>query len=618
MIELSFPLKGRNRPVHVPENEDDLRKFRDWLRHWGHRVPIGFDTETTGLNIFQNSFRLRTMQFGTRNEAWVLRVEDWSAALAVGEWALCFADRLRIHNAPYDWLVCDEHVPNITMEYLRTKTADTMVKAKVLDPRSRKEGGIGAKLKELCELFVDASAPDTQDGLMHVFHRYGRTKDTGWDLPQLMTDPTYLAYAGGDVILVSELDPILDEKLAALGVRAELIDYEHELARICASMTRAGLLIDVPYTEQLDRKLEADFDKWTGVAADHGIKSVNSGPQVAEALIKSGVELTAKTDGGEWSTDKTVLNPLAGYSVKGERLDHITPHPIAEAVYHAKRAGKWRTTYVERFLNNRDDNGLIHPSINTLQARTARMSITGDLAAQTLPSSDWLIRRAIVGAEDEVAFSVDFKAVEMRVLASLADVKRMKQAIAEDRDLHDFTTELVYGADFTKTQRKICKGIGFGKVYGGGLETLTLLSGAPRADVKVALARYDAVYPEIGRAGRRWQREARRNGFVTVTATGRPLPIDPDRAYTVTNYKCQSTARDVLGQGLIMIDEAGLLPYLRLPIHDEVVGFAKRSEADEIVREVERCMTMSLGGVPIDAEGEFKGRSWGSLYGAEV
>lgn len=617
MIELTFPLAGEAIPVHVPQGERDMDQFRTWFETANRREPIGFDTETTGLNIYTGGFRLRTMQFGDREQAWVLRVDNDPRMLRYGARALEEARKLSIHNAPFDWLVCDTHIPGISLESLAPKTTDTRLLAALIDPRTPKEGGIGTALKPNSARYIDESAPDTQSDLYKVFRKYGYTKKTGWAAPEIIDDATYLSYAGGDTILVARLRPILEARLAAMGVRAELVQYEHELARICAVMTRAGLLIDEDYTRELDRELERQFEQHSAVARKSGVESVNSTAQISEALLASGVELTEKTDNGAWKVDKTILNPLAGYNVKGERLDHLEPIPVAEAVYHAKRAGKWRTSYVEKFLANRDSNGLIHPSINSLQARTARMSITGDLAAQTLPSSEWMIRRAILADEGEVIFHADFKAIELRVLAALADVKMMKKAIAEGRDLHDFTAELVYGTSFTKTQRKTCKSVGLGKVYGGGLDTLVLQSGAPRAEVAKALKRYESVYPEIGRSSRRWQREAKQNGFTTVTVTGRPLPLDRDRTYAVVNYQCQSAARDVLGQSLITMEEAGLLPYLRLPIHDEVVGSAPAGDAEEIAREVVRCMTMTLGGVPIDAESEVGGRSWGSLYGAD-
>jgi DNA polymerase-1 len=213
--------------------------------------------------------------------------------------------------------------------------------------------------------------------------------------------------------------------------------------------------------------------------------------------------------------------------------------------------------------------------------------------------------------------STDFAAVELRVLAALADVKRMKQAIGAGEDLHSFTARLVFGADFTPKHRKISKGIAFGKVYGGGAATVSRQTGAPLEDVQSAMRAYDRVYPEVVRMSRRWQREAYETGMVHVSVTGRRLPLDRDRTYAVVNYACQSAARDVLGQSLINLEEAGMLPYMRLPIHDEVLSSVPKDDAADFAREIERCMSFDLFGVPIVAESEVGQRSWGSLYGAD-
>jgi DNA polymerase-1 len=451
--------------------------------------------------------------------------------------------------------------------------------------------------------------------LKEEFRKIGAAKETGWSRISI-DNPTYLTYAGGDVILGSRLEAIQSEILRTMGV-GKLMEYEHVLARICAVMQRRGIVLDQEYVSKLDDKLAEEFEHYSAIARKYGVTSVNSSDQVAAALIGSGVELKEKTDAGAWKVDKSVLTRLSGLTLQGEDIEGAQRNELAYSVYRAKRAGKWRSAYVETFRETVDANGRIHPHINSLQARTARMSITRP-ALQTLPSSDWMIRRAFMADQGERWFSVDFKAVEMRVLAALADVRRMKEAIAAGLDLHDVTTELVYGKEFTKKQRKICKGVGFGKVFGGGVDSISHLTGAPAADVKYALEAYDRIYPEVKRTSRRWQREARARGFVTVTVTGRHLPLDIKRAYAVVNYQVQSAARDVLGQSLVNMDEAGLLPYLRLPIHDEVVGSVPEREAEEILKEIQRCMTMDLGGVPIEADPELGGLTWGSLYGATV
>ncbi|MGY1436670.1 DNA polymerase [Streptomyces reniochalinae] len=418
------------------------------------------------------------------------------------------------------------------------------------------------------------------------------------------------------MILTSRIAPVLAAELSRLGVRDVLVQYEHEIARICAVMQRKGMILDEDYVRTLSGLLRQEEDEYTKVAARYGVENVNSTRQIAEALIGMGETLTERTASGALKVDKAVLLALADMSMQWERLNTRTPNPLADAVLRSKRAGKWCTAYADTFLETVDESGRIHPFINSMQARTGRMSITRP-ALQTLPSSDQMVRRALLAEEGHVMVSTDFAAVEMRVLAALADVKRMKEAISTGQDLHDFTARLVFGEGFTKAHRKLCKGVGFGKVYGGGSATIARQTGAPMDDVQRAIAAYDRVYPEIKRASARWQREAYQSGMVHVSATGRRLPLDRDRTYAVVNYACQSAARDVLGQSMLNMEEAGLLDYMRLPIHDEVLCSVPANEAADIAREIERCMTFDLFGVPIEAEAEIGKRSWGSLYGAD-
>jgi DNA polymerase-1 len=66
------------------------------------------------------------------------------------------------------------------------------------------------------------------------------------------------------------------------------------------------------------------------------------------------------------------------------------------------------------------------------------------------------------------------------------------------------------------------------------------------------------------------------------------------------------------------MDEKGLVPFLRLPVHDEVILSMPKDDAKEISRAVADCMTFDLMGVPIAAGKPDIGiRSWGSLYGAD-
>ncbi|MGX4737091.1 DNA polymerase [Kitasatospora griseola] len=600
--------------IKVPEDRDDLREFWEWAIAERHRGPIALDTETTGLGIFSPGYRIRTVQFGNAHEAWVIPYEWGGHFEGYVKEIIPRLPKLLIHNAPFDWLVLDRHA-GIPLEELAPVTTDTRLLAALIDPRQPQEGGIGVGLKPLSAYWIDPAAPDTQAGLNAVFRSHGLTKETGWaGIP--LEDPTYLLYAGLDVILTARLETVLRRELARLDVRPALIPYEHEIARICAHMQRTGLVLDTEYTRELDDQLGADAAEFAGHAARYGVGNVNSTAQLVEALLGMGEVLTERTDSGKLRVDKSVLHALADLSLQGEPLGTRTPNPLALAVLRSKRAGKWRSAYSRTFLETVDQLGRVHPFINSLQARTGRMSITRP-ALQTLPSTDQLIRRCLLADPGHVVISCDFKAVELRVLAALAEVKAMKSAISNGRDLHDYTASILFGPDFTPKQRKLSKSTGLGKVYGGGAATISRQSGVPIEDVQRAIRAYDRLYPEIKRAARRWQREAMETGMVSISVTGRRLPLDRDRMYAVTNYMCQSAARDVLGQSLLNMEAAGLLGMLRLPIHDEVLASAPAGEAEEIAREIERCMTWDLYGVPIEGEAEIGRRSWGSLYGSE-
>ncbi|MFE7624289.1 DNA polymerase [Streptomyces sp. NPDC057509] len=614
MRHYTFPLLGREFPVSVPERPEDLTHFITWVSR--QTQPVAVDTETHGLDILSGDPEyVRMVQFGSQDEAWNIPTELGASFKEAARTALLILiDGVGItgHNwAGFDAPALHVHL-GIPYDDLCKNAVDTMLCSKLVDPRAVQEGGVGSSLKPLSDHYIDPTAADTQGDLTAVFRSLGLVKANGFSRIDLW-HPVYQSYGGGDVLLTARLRPKLEDKLRLLGVPQRLVDYEHEVARICGHMQIRGLLLDQGYTRRLADELGEEEATQTAIVRSYGVEKLGSPAQIAEALIGMGESLTERTAGGAVKADKSVLSALADMDLYGNRLHVRTPNPLAVAVIKAKRAGKWKSAYADNFLTSLDRNGRIHPGIRTMQARTGRMSVTNP-AVQTLPSGDWKIRRCFLAEPGERIISVDFQAVELRVLAALAGVARMKEAINAGRDLHSFTAELVFGPDFTPKHRKISKAIGFGVVYGGGAATIQRQTGAPMEEVKRAVAAYHRTYPEVRRAANRWQREAFSNGMVTTSVTGRRLPLDRDRTYAVTNYQVQSAARDCLGQALINMEAAGLLPYLRLPVHDEIIASAPAAEAEEIGRRIGECMTFDLFGVPIESDPEIGGRSWGSLY----
>lgn len=607
MLHLPYFVAGEPVDVRVIENDDDLREaFAFIAAHTPYELSL--DTETTGLDIFSSTFRVRTLQFGNGYIAYVYRMQSVRDRNAVELLRALFALGVNLHNAPFDLLSID--VTGLyPLHMMEEKYHDTRLMCHLLDPRSKMDGGVGFGLKEQTARHIDKNAPDTQKDLKDEFHKIGATLETGWRL--IPTDNrTYLLYAGLDVIFAQRLHDKHRDKLNAEGY-GRLARFEHEVQRVTTRMKRRGFKVDVTFSEYLVRKLEEAWQKGLLEVEALGVANLQSPKQVSEELIRRGWHPKEFTDSGNPKTDKAVMEKLIE--------DINTPvevKTLLETIISTKRAKKWKTAYAEAMLNARDFRDHVHPDINSLQARTGRMSI-GNPPLQQLPSRGddaWVIRRQVIADEGMVIGSADYDQVEFRVLAALGDISQMKYAIANGIDLHDYTAKLLYGDDFTNAQRSLGKGVGFGKVFGGGADTLSRQTGAPLADVREAIRAYEQAYFELPQFAKALQREQRSRGGFIVNHHGRYLPLDAGREYAAVNYSVQSIARDLLAQALIDLANAGLDDYLLLPVHDEVLFQAPIDIAHEVAHTVGEVMSGTFIDVPISATGEVYGRTWADGY----
>lgn len=598
-----YKLGGQEALVHFVESAADIPALVEWA--YEPRLAMGLDIETTGLDTYAARFRIRTVQVGDEREAWVIPLEGAHPAIREAViHVLQEARRLVLHNAPFDLLALDRF-GLIDLEATWPRVWDTRLLAHLLDPRPAHEGGTGLGLKELSVHHIGADADQAQADLMEVFRRNKWKKADGWAQVDIQ-EPAFITYAGLDPILTVRLFAALGPEVMDRGL-ATLFEFEKAVALVVAKMQRRGLRLDLPYAQGLIDYFDQEEAAGMSDAARLGIDNVNSPKQVAEVLEVLGATLSERTETGAPKVDKAVLAAI---------IEEGGPAAVAaQAVQRAKQAGKYRTTYVRACIDSRDPRGRVHPTINSLQARTARMSIS-DPPLQQLPSGDWRIRRMFVPGPGNLYVSVDYKAVEMRVLAALAEERTMIEAILAGEDIHDSTARLLFGEDFTKGQRKLAKVAGFGKVYGGGVDSLARQSGTTPEVMRQVVQKYDLTYPGVKRYSRRLMDRAEMGRLAVVTPSGRHLPLDRDRLYAATNYVVQSTARDVLAQALLRLDEAGLGDYLLLPIHDEVLAEVPADQAEDLAQTIGREMEMDFLGVPLLTDAEVLGPSWGHGYGA--
>lgn len=385
MLRIEDTLNGEPISFNYCQNAQDAREALDFVQasQW-----LSLDTEATHFNPYLPGWQLRTFQFGDGSKAYILPARAHRSILKV----LRACPRWVGHNGPHDIRCLDVHLGQSTGIVC---AGETYIPAHHRDSRKQDEGGWGHGLKELATRYVSREAGKWERALFDVFntlkvpiegevYKSGPRKGTQkyrkarraecWGLidPE---HPAYLTYAGSDPILTSRLWLYL-----APGINAELYHFDHRVQQACDVLYQRGIALDVAYTTRLRDSLFRRAQQYMRRAAELGCTDIFSGPKVAHALLDAGARLTAKTDTGKWKTTNRVLE---GQILRGN--DHV--QALCRAILMAKRCDKRAKAYADAMLRTCDINGRVHPSINSLGARTSRMSVT-DPALQQLPTKD--------------------------------------------------------------------------------------------------------------------------------------------------------------------------------------------------------------------------------------
>jgi DNA polymerase-1 len=157
-------------------------------------------------------------------------------------------------------------------------------------------------------------------------------------------------------------------------------------------------------------------------------------------------------------------------------------------------------------------------------------------------------------------------------------------------------------------------------LYGAGVAKMALTAGVAEEQMRSVVDAFDKSYPGVKLLQKKIEDVGMRRlrtegqGYV-LTRTGRRLPCDEDRVYSLTNYLVQSSAAEVFKMNLLKLDQADLTELLIVPVHDEIVLQAPRKDVEEIMQTVKKCMTTTEGwAVPLTAGVDGPFENWGDKY----
>lgn len=597
--------------LHLVDSVEKAQAFLDWI---GQRRPhnaIAIDTETGELpgNPRDHALspwhgRLRLVQVGDAEQGWSIPWDQWKGVFY--EAMERFDGPIVCHNIAFEarWfdIQSDWQLP-------WHRAHDTMIMAHIIDPL-----GSGA-LKRLAALHVDGRAVALQESLDISLIENGWT----WGTVPTNFQP-YWAYGALDCVLTMRLWEMFWEKCGPGGPYNKAYELEMAARRIVTRMEINGARIDLDYSRRKFDELTAYADSVKSWAKEkyNGV-SISSNIQLVRLLESLGAEINEFTPSGQKSASKDQLQFLA---IAGNE----EVKALSEIVLKQRKADKLANTYFANFIND-NVNGFVHPSVKTLGARTSRMSIQNP-ALQTLPKGDDTVRTAFIPKdEDHVIITSDLDQVEFRMFASLSGDENLitlfNRADATGSDPFTEIGREIYNdptMQRSDKRRNLIKGTVYGRLYGAGVAKQALTAGVAEPQMRTVSDAFDRRFPgmaffqkQIEDAGvRRFREEGQ--GYV-YTWTGRRLPCDEDRAYTLVNYLIQGGAAEVFKSNLIKLDQADLTELLIVPVHDEIVLNAPRKDAQEIMKVVQECMTTREGwAVPLTSGIDGPMENWGEKY----
>jgi DNA polymerase-1 len=597
--------------LHLVDSVERAADFLAWLSERRPHNALSVDTETGELpgNPRDHAFspwhgQLRLVQVGDGMQGWSIPWGEWSGVFY--EAMDKFDGPIICHNIAFEarWFDVQSR-----WQLPWHRAHDTMIMAHVIDPL-----GAGA-LKRLAALHVDGRAVALQETLDAELAKNGWT----WGTVPTNFQP-YWSYGALDCVLTTRLWEKFYEQCGPDGPYRKPYELEMATRRIVTRMELNGARVDLDYSKRKFSELSdySDSVKDWAKKTYNGV-SITSNQQLVRLFESIGAEITEYTPTGQKSCTKDQLKMLI-------RDGNDEVKQLADSVLKQRKADKLANTYFSNFING-NINGLVHPSVRTLGARTSRMSITNP-ALQTLPKGDDVVRRAFIPKdENHVIVTSDLDQVEFRMFASLADDPNLTAMfnIADSTGSDPFTEigrEVYADPTMQKSdkRRNLIKSMVYGRLYGAGVAKQALTAGVHEVQMKSVSDAFDARFPgmthfqrsieDVGM--RRFKAEGQ--GYV-YTWTGRRLPCDDNRVYTLVNYLIQGGAAEVFKSNLVKLDQADLTELLIVPVHDEIVLNAPRESAEEIKQLVRKCMTTTEGwNVPLTADVDGPLESWGDKY----
>lgn len=600
--EVNDVFKPVEKHYELIQNEEELKKWSDMIKAKGF---FAFDTETTGLNPTFDKIIGFSMaveegvacyvplhhQAITKEKNMDLfssvqpeEIKQLSHDVVKAYMAPLMADPsiLKIgHNIKFDMHFFAQVIGETPFQPIE----DTAVLSYDLDSSEHGHG-----MDELAEIFLNYKT-------IHYEDVCGSGKDKiTFDFVPL---EKAMEYAAEDADITLRLYNKLKTRLIQEKKVSIYEDYDRPLIEILRKMEEQGIMLDaaglVNLSKDFEHKLKVFEQEIYKLAGEEF--NIGSPKQIGEILFGKLGAKGKKTPTGAWQTGADVLENLAADG-----------NLLAAKILDWRAISKLKSTYSDALLELLDKNNRVHTSFSQTVANTGRLA-SSNPNLQNIPirsDEGKKIRECFIAKEGCKIIASDYSQVELRLLASVADVKGLKHAFEQGIDIHAATAAKVFGVPYEEVDanmRRHAKAINFGIVYGISQYGLAKQIDVSNEEAKKYIDAYFAQMPEIKRYMDETIQFAHTNGYV-LTPFGRKCSVmginDQNKRIVANaeraaiNAPIQGGAADIIKRAMIAVqrelEAGGYKTKMLLQVHDELVFEAPIEEVEEVSALIKRTM----------------------------
>ncbi len=431
-----------------------------------------------------------------------------------------------------------------------------------------------------------------------------------------------------ELFLITQTKEKLQAELEQVDNLGLFKKIEMGLIPVLAEMELFGVAVDLKMLDRLSKEAAASLKKITAKIYEYAGKEFNiaSPVQLREILFDDmGLSVAGIKKG------KT------GLSTSAEELEKLKDlHPIINEISEYRELAKLQNTYIDvlpTLVNKK--TGRIHTHFNQTIAATGRLSSV-DPNLQNIPIRTELgraVRKAFVAEPGNTLVSADYSQIELRIVASLAEDKKMITIFNNNNDIHQATAAAINNVPLdkvTKEMRYAAKEVNFGVLYGMGAYGLSWRTGISQFEARDFIKKYFETFSGVREYVDRTLEFAKEKGYCeTLFGRRRYLPELKASNFQMRNaaermainHPIQGTAADLMKLAMIEVrkqlmasaKEIAANTKMILQVHDELVFEVKESMAEEMSKLVQKVMEeVVVLKVPIKV-GVSSNRSWGEM-----